>query len=126
MSLTTSASKKNYPHSKDSNFLRILEWKLINVVSLVYGHPENLIKWRHKDRSGNEIVLTFYINGNSDKRKSSLLRVMNDKTLLIKRLNDELKKVDEFAAMSVVKLSQSIISRKPGNVILHNQTIKCN
>ena len=125
MLLTSSASKKS---SKIT--VELLDPKFTRVVSLVYGHPQNLIKIRKESRSdqlgGKGIYLTFYVKGNKDTRRASLLRVMNDKTSLIKRLNDELKKVDEFATMSVVKLSEPIISRKPGNVILHNQTIKCN
>ena len=120
MLLTSSASKKS---SKTFITVELLDPKFTRVVSLVYGHPQNLIKIRKESRSdqlgGKGILLTFYVKGNKDSRRASLLRVMKDKNSLTKRLNDELKKVKEFRTLSVVKLSDPELSKSPGNVILH-------
>ena len=118
-SVNNSAMKEK--HFNLSDHFESTKNKFIEKLSSVYGHPNSLIDADLKDGANNVVILTFYIEDNS--QKDLLLAKMKDcsltdQCLLKENMNTKLKAATKLAPHAILRLSNLVYSDNSGEVIM--------
>ena len=115
-----SISKRSFENAAQFETTKI---EFIEAISEVYGHSKLLIDAKLKDGTNDVVILTFYIQTNS--QKDSLLAAMKDCILsgdacnLIGNLNIKIKSVPTLASQTVTGLADPVYSDGSGKSQIH-------
>ena len=106
-------NKRNY---LDEDEIEPVMRKLCELISLVYGHPKDLVDVEFNENRPNVAILTFNIKRNL--QKDSLFAIMQDESSLILRLEKQFKKVGKLSKLSVIGLSEPMYTEKSGKIFM--------
>ena len=107
-------NERNY---LDKDEFEALKREFKESISVVYGHPKDLVEVEFEERRPKVAILTFNIKRNS--QKDSLLAVMKDNSSLIARLDEQFKNVEKLSTLSAIKLSEPMYTENSGKIFMH-------